>query len=357
MHERELVYIFQRDFSQWMNELIRHHYVVLFPEQWGRGLEDQMIHYTGRATRWYRYADDFAALGEYITDKTPNFYLFDKTAHQQFLLDVEMLRTQISTPVSKEEMHSREHLDRVAFLFSRMYSIYTFSVFLAGVWQEQYLRKHGSEVRPVIEMVYQSRVKSEGLVKACDLYVREWIADLVEIQNYPRRYATLLRTEEIKKLLTHNVIPDRKILDLRQQGYFYMNDTIYPTTNLGAFLHERGLHIREQATSPDEIRGQVACQGGVIRGRVKMILNSNEVKDFPSGAILVTAMTSPEYLPAMKGAAAIITDEGGVTCHAAITSRELGVPCVIGTKIATRVLKDGDMVEVDATKGIVRKLQ
>ena len=70
----------------------------------------------------------------------------------------------------------------------------------------------------------------------------------------------------------------------------------------------------------------------------------------------MTPMTRPEFLPLMKKAKAIITDEGGITCHAAIVSRELGIPCIIGTKIATKVLKDNDLVEVDAEKGIVRKI-
>jgi len=74
------------------------------------------------------------------------------------------------------------------------------------------------------------------------------------------------------------------------------------------------------------------------------------------GDILVSHMTDPEIVVAMKKAGAIITDMGGITCHAAIVSRELGIPCVIGTKIATKVFKDGDEVEVDATKGVVRKL-
>ena len=73
--------------------------------------------------------------------------------------------------------------------------------------------------------------------------------------------------------------------------------------------------------------------------------------------ILVSPMTVPDYLPAMKKAKAIITDEGGITCHAAIVSRELGIPCIVGTKIATQVLKDGDRVEVDANKGIVKILK
>jgi pyruvate,water dikinase len=67
-------------------------------------------------------------------------------------------------------------------------------------------------------------------------------------------------------------------------------------------------------------------------------------------------MTRPEYMPAILKAAAIIADEGGITCHAAIVSRELGIPCIVGTKIATQALKDGDLVEVDADKGIVKIL-
>lgn len=68
-------------------------------------------------------------------------------------------------------------------------------------------------------------------------------------------------------------------------------------------------------------------------------------------------MTSPEYVPAMKRSGAVITDEGGLLSHAAIVARELGKPCIVGTKIATKVLKDGDLVEVDANKGVVRKVK
>lgn len=67
-------------------------------------------------------------------------------------------------------------------------------------------------------------------------------------------------------------------------------------------------------------------------------------------------MTSPDFVPLMKKAKAIVTDEGGLSCHAAIVSREMGLPCVIGTKNATKVFKDGDMIEVDANKGFVRKI-
>jgi pyruvate,water dikinase len=67
-------------------------------------------------------------------------------------------------------------------------------------------------------------------------------------------------------------------------------------------------------------------------------------------------MTSPEFIDVIRKAGAIVTDVGGLTSHAAVVARELGIPCIVGTKHATKVLKDGDLVEIDATNGVVRKL-
>lgn len=111
-------------------------------------------------------------------------------------------------------------------------------------------------------------------------------------------------------------------------------------------------HSSEAVT---ELKGQIGCKG-LVTGTVRVILNATRADHFKQGDILVAGMTRPEYVPLMKLAAGIITDEGGITCHAAIVSRELKIPCIIGTKVASKVLKDGDMVEVDADKGIVRIL-
>lgn len=106
-----------------------------------------------------------------------------------------------------------------------------------------------------------------------------------------------------------------------------------------------------------------AAHPGVVIGKVRIIPQTNykkmvlRAKQFKKREILVTGMTQPDIIIACKKAAAIITDEGGITSHAAIVSRELGIPCIIGTKIATKVLKDGDLVEVDAEKGIVKILK
>lgn len=103
-------------------------------------------------------------------------------------------------------------------------------------------------------------------------------------------------------------------------------------------------------------KGTSACQGKVT-GKVRVILGPPDFQKFKNGEILVTDMTRPDFLPIMRHAKAIITNEGGLTSHAAIISRELNIPCVLGTKVATRVLKDGDLVEVDANRGIIKKLK
>ncbi|MFA6227011.1 MAG: PEP-utilizing enzyme [Candidatus Paceibacterota bacterium] len=157
---------------------------------------------------------------------------------------------------------------------------------------------------------------------------------------------------EITDFLLGEKINLNKILE-RSGGYavIYTKDTIY---ELDIAIGEKIKEIIEKKTERvDTFKGNIACKG-LVKGIVKVLHSANEIGKLEAGEILVTSMTMPNYVPAMKIAGAIITDEGGISCHAAIVSRELGIPCIIGTKIATKVLKDGDLVEVDADKGIVR---
>lgn len=104
------------------------------------------------------------------------------------------------------------------------------------------------------------------------------------------------------------------------------------------------------------LKGMAACEGKV-KGKVKVIRQIKDFRKMKKGDILVASNTRPEFLPIMKKAAAIVTDEGGVSCHAAIVSRELNIPCVVGVQTASLVLKDGEEVEVDASKGVIRRIK
>ncbi len=113
--------------------------------------------------------------------------------------------------------------------------------------------------------------------------------------------------------------------------------------------------INKKEEAEVEIKGQTAYPG-YAKGIVKILEFRDEMKKFNKGDVLVSRSTNPEIVIAMEKSAAIVTDVGGITCHAAIVSREMKKPCVIGTKNASKILKDGDYVEVDANNGIVRKL-
>jgi pyruvate,water dikinase len=92
---------------------------------------------------------------------------------------------------------------------------------------------------------------------------------------------------------------------------------------------------------------------GIVTGRIRVLRTPSEGSSLEDGEILVAPMTSPDWMPVMRRAGALVTDSGGITCHAAIVSRELGVPCIVGTARATEVLRDGMVVTVDAVHGTV----
>ncbi len=157
-----------------------------------------------------------------------------------------------------------------------------------------------------------------------------------------------------KKQVPQNEIKERLQDFLR----IYHDDTSTTTTHIGA--EARTLVKEYYAATVDlnqkEFSGLVVSKGsGNVTGIVKVVGSAAEIGKVKQGDILVAGMTAPDYVVGMKKAAAIVTDEGGMTSHAAIVSRELGVPCIVGTKVATKILKDGDRVEVDTNKGVVRK--
>ncbi|MEM0193768.1 MAG: pyruvate, water dikinase, partial [Metallosphaera sp.] len=97
----------------------------------------------------------------------------------------------------------------------------------------------------------------------------------------------------------------------------------------------------------------LAASPGIASGKARVLLDVKDAKEFQKGEILVTKMTDPDWVPVMKAASAIVTDEGGITSHAAIVSRELGIPAIVGAKEATKVLETGQEITVDATRGVV----
>jgi len=187
--------------------------------------------------------------------------------------------------------------------------------------------------------------------------VRGFLTEIGKRLGVSLKHVRYLTMDEAEALLKKNQRADETELETRlQKSVFYADNgrmTIFTGNHVEKY---RSLIVAEEAqVDVRELKGTPAC-AGVARGTVKIIVHADEMGKMNEGDILVSVATNPNLVPAMKKAAAIVTDEGGLTCHAAIVSREMGIPCIVGTKKATKAFKDGDEVEVNATNGIVRKL-
>jgi phosphohistidine swiveling domain-containing protein len=190
-------------------------------------------------------------------------------------------------------------------------------------------------------------------------YSQNIFAEIGKRLNLPVTLAGYMLPAEVEACLIHKKIVNKKKIQDRYDNCVFRikpNGSVNILSGIkAANIIDNFLKFRKVEKSSLMLKGRVANQG-IARGRVRIIQDARRCDEFKHGEILVTAMTSPDYMFAVRRAAAIITDEGGVICHAAIISRELGLPCIVGTKFATKVLHDGDLVEVDAQKGIIKKL-
>jgi len=190
------------------------------------------------------------------------------------------------------------------------------------------------------------RMFTDTLCNGSDTVIRKSLKII-----YPElgELSSVLTTQEI---LSGN-LPSIEILAKRDMGYFFGNNQLFIDENRSSIEKIFKIKFKVKKFDSAVLQGDIA-QMGVAQGFVRKVMGHKQIGEFRAGEILVSSMTIPDFLPAMKKAAAIVTNEGGVLCHAAILARELQKPCITGTKFATHILKDGDYVEVDANNGIVK---
>ena len=202
-----------------------------------------------------------------------------------------------------------------------------------------YLRTECIDHMMLVNSAFKSVMSS--LVKKLDLTV-EAVLHMT--------YEEIISSLELGKLS----IGKDLVVERLNNGYAYLiapNGSYLVTGEDVDTLHQLVIpKVEEEKIT--EIKGQSAFKGKVT-GIARVILDRRQSKDLQEGEILVTTMTSPEFVPAMKIAGGIVTNEGGILCHAAIMSRELRKPCIIGTKIATDAIKTGQKITLDADKGII----
>ena len=180
---------------------------------------------------------------------------------------------------------------------------------------------------------------------------------------------TSIKVNVPENLRMERVLSDEELIELTEMGkrvqahYGEPMDTEWAFERDNLFLLQARpittLGDAEPAADDDtSVDGEVLVRGlgaspGIATGLVKIVLDIDELDKIEDGDVMVTTMTTPDMVPAMRRASGIVTDEGGVTCHASIISRELGIPCVVGTGDATKTLKEDTGVTLDGKKGLV----
>ncbi|MBZ9578141.1 hypothetical protein KJA13_03930 [Patescibacteria group bacterium] len=185
-------------------------------------------------------------------------------------------------------------------------------------------------------------------------YVRNLFKEISKRLNLTLEQTLFLNEEEIENLLNGKISIKAVDLDKRIKNSVYLTKD----SEVNLITDKKTINIIDKTLKKgekeiNELKGMGVSEG-TTKGKVSIILSNNDFDKFKEGEILVTSATRPDFVPIMKKAKGVITDEGGMLSHAAIVSRELHKPCVVGTIKATRALKNGDLVEVDANKGIVK---
>jgi phosphohistidine swiveling domain-containing protein len=207
----------------------------------------------------------------------------------------------------------------------------------------------------MIEILKEAKLYSEPVYGLAEEVYCKYLGQIAKEEDYPENLMMFVLIKEILEYMDSGNLPEKKILGERSKGCALIVSRERYEIITDKDEVEKLSRIDEDEIKGDSVKGMKAYRG-YAKGKCRIILNPFNYKEFNEGDVLVTGMTRPDFLPLMKKCSAIVTDIGGLLCHAAIVAREIGKPCVIGTKSASKVFRDGDIIEVDADKGIVRRL-
>jgi phosphoenolpyruvate synthase/pyruvate phosphate dikinase len=200
-----------------------------------------------------------------------------------------------------------------------------------------------------IDQLLKVRRETDNFVPGTDAIIRKSLQ--AAFPDYGQ-YVDVISLEEA----FNQALPAKNELQQRLEYYLYTNSSFYQNRQAVEAQYRYRLEDEKHHDEITELSGQVACKG-MVQGRITLVFGRKDLHKMREGDIIVSPSVTPDFMPALHKSKAIITNEGGIISHAAIISRELQKPCIIGTQIAAHVLHDGDLVEVDAYNGVVRVLE
>jgi len=230
---------------------------------------------------------------------------------------------------------------------------------------EKYYQKYKNKYAKEFQICLETRPKvdkilapfTEKFLRKLDSFVLKGIGI-----KFNKKYSQFLTLEEIDNILD-NKYSQKQLNNIKKEiknrnKYFLFAKGNVRYISLKEYIISKRWNLAEQIVEKEDlVRGNSAyISKNPVVGVVKIVQNSKELSKVKKGDVIVAPMTTPEYGPVFQKVSAIITDEGGITSHAAIISREMAIPSIIGTKIASQVFNDGDYVEVDTSQGVVKKI-
>lgn len=204
------------------------------------------------------------------------------------------------------------------------------------------------------------RTEDNAVMSQSTYYVRPLYEEIARRLGLDYQYLKELLPQEIACYLKNNQKVPQLLIRSRRKltGFITFQGKLNVLTGnkAGQLKNIIDHQLKKSKQSVNFFTG-VMASGGKVCGRVKLCLSSKDSYNLKKGEILVAPATSADFVTAMRKAAAIVTEFGGITSHAAVVSREFGLPCLVGVKDIIKFVKSGDLVEVDADRGVVRKIK
>ncbi len=330
----------ERDFSFLGTYLMAEQHLKELKHKLGVNYSMVAFFHKNNQIKFYRCQKDEKNEGKLLANKCLN----DKNFINFLIENTKKYSDLINRFLKRERKLTKDNLNNFFDLLNNHFPLHH-----AIFWSADYLGRNNlnNKYSLLLKRLYSARKYNENVLPNVEIWLKKNDPDCL-----------LLTPEECidYKIKGKKVL--KKILSNRNKPsfvYFDNNDSIIFTgkkaLNYDAKFSKAILDKFNYKS--DVIRGESAFTG-ICRGTVRVVIDFLDFKNIKRGEILVTPMTLPKYNQYIRKSKAIITDEGAILSHAAIFARENKIPCIIGTKIASKVLKDGDRVEVDADKGIIK---
>lgn len=318
----------------------------------GTTLENNLFYGEGPILSIYRTDEDVQRSYKMIQDlvkNDPDHVVEMMNTHELLVKKVYELLDEIELENVRDKV--RDRLLEFDQLWVRTVSHYLFFVFMGYAGDLEGIHSFISEHKKRFEDIRNKYTIDVDVNERYPLLFEKYKAGFGELAGF-------MSPRELRDLLQDKSVDLEKIKSRKERYLIKMvgsDVTEYYNNDIDSVLSKEFGHLKIDKDKK-EIKGSVAYRGKVV-GRARLIFTKSDYNGIEGGDVIVTPMTKPNIVPYLNKASAIVTNDGGALCHASIIAREMKKPCIVGTTCATDLIKDGDMVEVDAERGVVRILE